>query len=920
MKKELKQKIFNKKILYSILSFVISSLIILIIFLFNKMNGKDYLVIRSDFFDSIGFYKDAIRSIFNHESLFFNFSSGLGLNNIMAVSGLFTPFNLLYLILNQVDFDLVTAIIIILKIGFASLSFQIFSMHTLKNDKISSVIISVFYSLNAFTIEYGTVQNGWLEALIILPILCSSIIESIENNKRVNMIILYSYLFISNFYMGYVIGGFSLLFVILYFIFKFKTKTEKKYKEIFKQFFNWALGVLIAIMLSAFIWVPTLFFLASNRVPDSTEIVSINSSLLQILNSLFWGMDYGIEGTYSYIYCGIPVLILFPLFFCNNNIENKEKWFLGILSFVIALSMVSDRLNKVWHVFDQPDDFWYRYSFLLCFCFCYMASVEISHFDNVKWKELLFAILGLSFFYQLMLHTSSLWDLEDAFLNTNYGFIVNLFLMIIWSIVIFWLNSKSKSRVICIFFAFSVLIFELVSNSKREMKYLINAKEYHIWDESVNSVIKDIQNNDNSFYRTIIASNNIGYNSDTYYGLKGIGDFGNQEKYSVRTFLSNVGFATSPRITCENGYNPVANMILGVKYEIYAPKFYVRASNIDDSVSDEVLDDQNINDLSKNLNSDLKVDSESKDKEIINIDEGLNKNNSSYYSYYIENPYSLNIGYLVSGEIILFNFPGRNVFENMNELISCMSGKEDKCYITVPMDNVSFYSDNMEMIEMDTGEFVFSRNTDDSTMEISIPKEQYDKAYIQFEKEETGLYGIDYFVLDGQNNPNASVNRLALSSAIQMTTSEDERKFITTIGSYSSYSPEYFSCDKVNASYLDEESLIKQFNELKKNQLQVTQYSNGHIKGTVHSDGDKNILFTTIPYDPGWKAYINGIETEPIRVIDGAFMAIILPGEGDYNVSFDFECPGLKIGIIVSVCGILALLSVIFEKRLKKNK
>ena len=81
------------------------------------------------------------------------------------------------------------------------------------------------------------------------------------------------------------------------------------------------------------------------------------------------------------------------------------------------------------------------------------------------------------------------------------------------------------------------------------------------------------------------------------------------------------------------------------------------------------------------------------------------------------------------------------------------------------------------------------------------------------------------------------------------------------------------------------------------------------------------MLFTTIPYDPGWRAYINGIETEPIRVIDGTFLAILLPNEeGDFDITLDFECPGLRIGIIISICGIIALLSVIFEKQLKVLK
>ena len=170
---------------------------------------------------------------------------------------------------------------------------------------------------------YGTIQIMWLDALIILPLLCVAIINCIENDKRIWLIILYSYLIISQFYMAYMVCFFSLLFVVFYLLLIYETKSEHKTKERLYKFFNWGIAVMISIMISAVIWVPTLFFLMANRVPDSTEIRELNVTLLQIINSLFWGAGYGIEGTYAYLYCGIPVIILVPAFFIDKHIKNK---------------------------------------------------------------------------------------------------------------------------------------------------------------------------------------------------------------------------------------------------------------------------------------------------------------------------------------------------------------------------------------------------------------------------------------------------------------------------------------------------------------------------------------------------------------------------------------------------------------------
>ena len=76
-------------------------------------------------------------------------------------------------------------------------------------------------------------------------------------------------------------------------------------------------------------------------------------------------------------------------------------------------------------------------------------------------------------------------------------------------------------------------------------------------------------------------------------------------------------------------------------------------------------------------------------------------------------------------------------------------------------------------------------------------------------------------------------------------------------------------------------------------------------------------MLLTIPYDPGWIAEIDGKDTEIVRLIDGAFMGLIFPSDGEHTVELKYECPGLKIGLIVSLLGIIALLAVGFEKQIK---
>ena len=72
---------------------------------------------------------------------------------------------------------------------------------------------------------------------------------------------------------------------------------------------------------------------------------------------------------------------------------------------------------------------------------------------------------------------------------------------------------------------------------------------------------------------------------------------------------------------------------------------------------------------------------------------------------------------------------------------------------------------------------------------------------------------------------------------------------------------------------------------------------------TIHQE-KPNLVFFSIPYHEGWKAYVNGRETAIERVNVG-FMAVAC-GEGDSQIRFEFETPMLAEGKTASLCCITA--------------
>lgn len=70
---------------------------------------------------------------------------------------------------------------------------------------------------------------------------------------------------------------------------------------------------------------------------------------------------------------------------------------------------------------------------------------------------------------------------------------------------------------------------------------------------------------------------------------------------------------------------------------------------------------------------------------------------------------------------------------------------------------------------------------------------------------------------------------------------------------------------------------------------------------------DDRVVWFSIPYDKGWKAYIDGIETEIYK--SAGMMSIVAP-DGDHKIVFKYTTPGLLAGIISMIFGIMCLVYI----------
>lgn len=100
--------------------------------------------------------------------------------------------------------------------------------------------------------------------------------------------------------------------------------------------------------------------------------------------------------------------------------------------------------------------------------------------------------------------------------------------------------------------------------------------------------------------------------------------------------------------------------------------------------------------------------------------------------------------------------------------------------------------------------------------------------------------------------------------------------------------------------------------------LTVTSFSDDHIEGTVQSKG--GALFTSIPYDAGWKVRVDGQPVETYGV-SKAFLAFDMPA-GEHTVEMRYRPQGLLIGLILSAFSLclVIFLAILTHIRLQRKR
>ena len=113
---------------------------------------------------------------------------------------------------------------------------------------------------------------------------------------------------------------------------------------------------------------------------------------------------------------------------------------------------------------------------------------------------------------------------------------------------------------------------------------------------------------------------------------------------------------------------------------------------------------------------------------------------------------------------------------------------------------------------------------------------------------------------------------------------------------------------------LDVDAYKSWIEEIRKSQMEIITYKkDDYIKGKVNVTEDRTTLFTSIPYDEGWKVYVDGKKVKYNKLLT-AFIGIDLES-GEHIIEFKYLPKGFILGCIISFMTLI--ITVFYLKKAK---
>lgn len=830
--------------------------------------GSDRSILASDAFAQFSNFHASFNNVLHgKQSIFYTWNAALGLNyfSLMAyyLGGLFTP--LVFFFPNSAIPDALY-VLTLLKIGVASLAFWFYAKETFKIPKWTQVSLAISYSLMSFITAHSELIM-WLDAFIYLPLIILGINRLMDKKKTICLFVSYLLLFISNFYMAFMIGVFS----FLYFLARTLTNWTRYKKNILPYFVTSILaGISSMIMI-----LPTLMDLRSNG-EALTQIVRFKTEATGfwdvVIKNMIGVFDTTKYGSIPFIYAGLFPLVFCIYFFVTKKIALKEKIAYGSILLFVFISFYIEPLNLLWQGMHAPNMFLFRFSFTFSFLVIMLAGYGFEKYRSTDEGYLVGIIILLAALFTLA--KGFIQDGKYAYVTDNSFYFTLLFLAFyLLTIVLYQRQQIPLKRLAVVLLLLTSAEATLNTNSMihgilSDWNYASRSLYSAPYKEYQDAVSQTQKKDTSQFYR-METLDPISPNDSINYGFSGISLFSSIRNRNSSSLLNDLGYrskGTNLNLRYQNN-TLLMDSLFGIKYNL---------SKIDP----------------------------------LKYGYYQSYSNTQYKMY--ENTNAAALGTLTDTNIYKTKLPKTDNLGSQTNLFNQLADSSFAYFSFVKPTLVNSANTTITHPTSNTVQYAEQQKNVAKTLSWSVVVPAGKQAYMS-------LFTSNY-------------NQLESSSATITVNGQSVKTQINITGQY--YNLGYYAADTVvnfsitfygstAVSFVDPPVVLMDVANYQaaaekiQNKRVAFKTSGRKATATVTVKKNQSVLFTTIPYDKGWSAYIDGKKVA-IKPFKEAFVTIpVSPGK--HKIELRFLPSGFKIGAIGFILGIFFFSCYVYYLNKKKD-
>lgn len=822
--------------------------------------------------------------------------------------------------------------IFVLKAGCCGLTMGIFLHVRGFCRRLPSVAFSVMYALSSYVVAYQH-NTMWIDCVIWLPLLALGIEQLIRYRRFALFVTSLAMSLLSNFYIGYMMC----IFTAIYFFYTYfsgsayaENNPTGERAHFLRSLCRIAFYSGIAVGIACLIIFPAAYSLSFGKntfsVADFTPALKFGAQ--ELVAKLFaTSYDTVRPNGLPWLYCGTLALLIIPYYFLSNKFSLRERIGSLVILLLLIASMAITTTDLIWHGFQAPNWLNYRYSFMFSFLLLGMAAKAYTASGQGTWKygHLIIggAWLGLVFYlWSLDLSCATWAERVNHYFPFIFTVLMNIICIAGLTAFLFLRARLAVKHAVPRFFSWILIgavSLEAVLNgiyctAMQNSDVTISSYDsYHNFYDSYQDAVDRIKENDETLFYRMEKNEHRNTNDPMALGFYGMSNSTSTLNKTTIRFLAAMGVHSVSHYSQYSGGTPVFESLFGIRYllsdkQIADPIYYTEeygngkvtayrnnyVLSIATAASSSIKTLRYYYPSSSELNETISQPSISPIRALADIIEQVRDGGSANrYEDFCHTP-----------------------FERTNEILGAMLGASDPIRVYRPLS----FARTLHGMSRTGGAY-------HDWYTVKNSNDENERHYIEYKiiaEQDGGIYFYPpsayprQFTLrvlrytadeaeDGERATEVTLEKTVFESNssacsyIHLGNFDAGEEFFVEIEPSGGQTRLYFSENTDFFWYIDGALYESTFRSLQNRTMQVSQFKEDYIAGTIRAEGGNHSVFTTIPYDAGWHVLVNGEETETY-VSMNALLAFDLPDDGTYEIELRYlpDCylTGLRICLI----------------------